>query len=96
MNYEQITGIIRAVLPAVLAYAVAKGWIAESSVGDIVAAAVAVGAAVWSVLTHTSARTVATVAAMDSTRVTSDGKTITLLKPELVEAARASATPPKN
>ena len=49
MNTDQITGIVRAVLPAMLAYAVAKGWITTSSVGDITAAAVAVAAAVWSV-----------------------------------------------
>ena len=49
MNTDQITGIVRAVLPAMLAYAVAKGWITTSSVGDITAAAVAVASAVWSV-----------------------------------------------
>ena len=48
MNSDQITGIIRAVAPAALAYAVGKGWITQSQVGDIVAGLVAIGSAAWS------------------------------------------------
>ena len=52
MDLNTINGIIRAVVPAALAYAVAKGWVTESSVGDITAAIVAIAAAVWSVKTN--------------------------------------------
>ncbi len=52
MNYEQITGILRAVVPAVLAYCVGKGWISQNDVGEISAAVVAVGAAAWSVINN--------------------------------------------
>jgi hypothetical protein len=52
MNYEQFTGILRALLPAAMAYAVGKGWIPAGSVADISAAVVAVAAAVWSVVSN--------------------------------------------
>jgi len=55
MNQDQITGILRAIIPALLAYVVGKGWIAESSIPDITAAVVAVVAAVWSVFNNTTA-----------------------------------------
>lgn len=47
-----INGVVRAVVPAALAYAVAKGWISSSSVADITAAFVAVAAAIWSILSN--------------------------------------------
>lgn len=52
MDINQINGVIRAILPAALAYAVGKGWITQSSVGDITAAITALGAAVWSVYSN--------------------------------------------
>lgn len=52
MNLNQVNGIVRAVVPAILAYAVGRGWIAETSVADISAAIVAVMAAVWSIKTN--------------------------------------------
>ena len=58
MNSDQVTGVVRAILPAVLAYAVAKGWITTSSVGDITAAAVAVASAVWSVQNNKTGKVV--------------------------------------
>ncbi len=47
-----VSGVLRAVLPAALAYAVGKGWITESSTADISAAVLAVGAAVWSIMSN--------------------------------------------
>ncbi len=47
-----INGVLRAIAPAALAYAVGKGWISESSTGDIMAAITAIGAAAWSVATN--------------------------------------------
>ena len=58
MNADQITGVVRAVVPAACAYAVGKGWITSSSVGDITAAAVAVAAAFWSVQNNKTGKVV--------------------------------------
>ena len=52
MDLNSITGILRAIVPAICAYAVAKGWIAAGAVGDISAAVIAIAAAVWSVKTN--------------------------------------------
>ncbi len=49
MNQDQLTGIIRAVVPPLVAYLVAKGYIPAGSADPLVAAAVAVAAAVWSI-----------------------------------------------
>lgn len=64
MNYDQMTGVIRSVVPPLLAYAVGKGWIAEGSVGDITTAIVAVGAAIWSVQNNKNTSKIASVAAL--------------------------------
>ena len=52
MDGNTINGILRAVIPAALAYAVGKGWITQSQVGDITAAIVTLVAAGWSVKTN--------------------------------------------
>lgn len=52
MDMNVVNGVIRAVVPAGLAYAVGKGWITQSSVGDIMAAVMAVVAAGWSVASN--------------------------------------------
>lgn len=59
MNGDQFTGVVRAVLPALLAYAVGKGWISTSSVADVTAAIVAVAAAVWSIWSNRSGKVIA-------------------------------------
>lgn len=57
MNANVITGVLRAVLPAALAYAVGKGWITSGETGDITTAIVTLAAAGWSVLTNTTTPT---------------------------------------
>lgn len=52
MDMNSISGVIRAIVPALLAYCVGKGWIAETSVADITAGAVAVASAVWSIVSN--------------------------------------------
>lgn len=52
MDMNSINGILRAVVPAVLAYAVGKGWIGASAVADITSAVVAVAAALWSIFSN--------------------------------------------
>ncbi len=55
MNYDQITGIIRSLVPAVLAFVAAKGWIPGDSIPLITTAVVAIAAAIWSVFNNTTA-----------------------------------------
>lgn len=52
MDINSVNGVVRAIVPAVLAYCVGKGWIAETTVVDITAAAVAVVAAIWSLVSN--------------------------------------------
>lgn len=56
MDLNTINGILRALVPAVLAYAVGKGWITQGSVGDIMAAVLAIASAAWSVKTNLPAK----------------------------------------
>lgn len=58
MNQDQVTGIVRALVPAILAYAVGKGWISNTTVGDITAIAVALAAAAWSVFNNKTGKTI--------------------------------------
>lgn len=48
MTQNQAMGILRAVVPAVFAYAVAKGWVSDSQVADYTAMAITIASAVWS------------------------------------------------
>ena len=52
MDLNSINGIVRAIVPALLAYAVGKGWIGAGAVADITAGVVAVVAAIWSVISN--------------------------------------------
>jgi hypothetical protein len=59
MNYDQLTGIARAVGPALIGWAAGKGWIPPGdATGDIAAAAIALGAAVWSYFNNKSGKTI--------------------------------------
>ena len=60
MNYDQVTGILRAVIPAAIAFAISKGWIADisSSTELITSAAVAIAAAVWSVMNNKTGKVI--------------------------------------
>ncbi len=49
MDINTINGVVRAVLPAILAYAVGKGWLTQSQVADVTAAIVTLIAAGWSI-----------------------------------------------
>lgn len=63
MNQDQVTGILRAIIPAIIAYVVAKGWISASSAADIGAGAITILAAIWSVWNNTTASKTASVVA---------------------------------
>ena len=64
MNYNQITGILRALVPAAVAYLVGKGYLTESSAASVIAAVIALLSAGWSVQTNSDASAIKTVAAM--------------------------------
>lgn len=50
MNGAEFGGVLRAVIPALLVWVAAKGWVPpEINLADLGAALVTVGAAVWSV-----------------------------------------------
>jgi hypothetical protein len=52
MDLNSINGILRAVVPSVLSYAVAKNWIPAGSVADVTAAIITVAAAAWSIYSN--------------------------------------------
>ncbi len=52
MDINTINGVLRAIVPAALAYAVGKGWISQSQVADITTAVLTLAAAAWSVKTN--------------------------------------------
>ena len=64
MNQDQVMGILRVVVPMVIAYCVAKGWVSTSQAADVGAAVITIGAAVWSGVAHTDSAKIAAVAAM--------------------------------
>lgn len=52
IDLNTINGVIRAVVPAIMAYVVGHGWIGQGAVSDITAAALALAAAGWSIHTN--------------------------------------------
>lgn len=52
MTQNQFMGILRAVVPALLAYAVGKHWITGTVADEAMAVIVALGAAGWSVASN--------------------------------------------
>jgi hypothetical protein len=52
MNQDQATGIVRAVVPPLVTYLAAKGIIPIGSADAILAAAVAIVAAGWSIINN--------------------------------------------
>ena len=49
-----INGILRAVVPAILAYAAGKGYITQGAAAEIGAAIITIAAGIWSVTSNTS------------------------------------------
>lgn len=58
MNQDQITGIIRAVVPPLVTYLVAKGIIPVGSADAVIAAAAAVAAAGWSFINNKTGKVI--------------------------------------
>lgn len=64
MNWEQLSSILRHVLTFGGGFVVAKGWISETLMLELVGAAVTVGGAIWAMFNKTSASIVAQAAAL--------------------------------
>jgi hypothetical protein len=64
MNWEQISSILRHILTFGGGFVVAKGWISETLMLEIVGAIVTVGGAVWAMFNKTSSSIVASAAAL--------------------------------
>lgn len=58
MNSDMIGGIIRALGPAIVAYLVGKGAIPAGDYGSVFAGLTALIAAVWSVKTNSTGKTI--------------------------------------
>jgi len=58
MGTDQFTGILRAVIPAVTAYVVGKGWIPADTASDVGAGIITILAAIWSWKSNTPGKTI--------------------------------------
>ena len=56
MDINTLNGILRAIIPAAIAYAVGKGWISQSASADVSTAVLAIAAAMWSVVSNRSGK----------------------------------------
>ncbi len=93
--FNQITGTLRALVPMLVTYFVARGYLPtelQGVAGELLLAAVGFSAAAWSWWSNRPAAQVAAVAALPGTTVSPTGKTILVLDPQLAEAAKSAAT----
>jgi hypothetical protein len=58
MNQDQLGGIVRAIVPPLVTWLVAKNVIPAGSADSIIAAAVAVAAAGWSVVSNKTGKVI--------------------------------------
>ena len=58
MNSDQLGGVVRAIVPPLVTYLVAKGIVPAGSSDAIIAAALALAAAGWSIVTNRSGKTI--------------------------------------
>jgi hypothetical protein len=91
--YELIAGPARAIVPAIVAWLVGRGYIPIGAAAEVVAAVLAVGAAAWSLYEKRPEAKIANVAAMAGTTVSRNGDIITIMEPALAKAAKEAATP---
>ena len=64
MNWEQISSILRHILTFGGGFVVAKGWISETLMLELVGVAVTAGGAIWAMFNKTSAAIVSSAAAL--------------------------------
>ena len=58
MNQDQLGGIVRAVIPPLVTYLVAKGIVPSGSADALISAAVALAAAAWSVINNKTGKVI--------------------------------------
>ena len=58
MNTDMIGGVIRAVLPPVIAYMIGRGVLPAGDYGSVVTGFVALVTAVWSIRTNTTGKVI--------------------------------------
>ena len=101
MNSNVVMGILRALVPGLVAYAAGRGWISESSAGEIGAAIITLGAAAWSASTNTQAAAIVTAAAIpDVTKIivkttSTDGVAAAAADPAQPKITTATPVPTK-
>lgn len=95
---DQINGPLRAIVPVLITYLVARGYLPEALSGPLTDLAIigvpTLAAAAWSWVSNRRSAKVASVAAMPGTYVSPDGNTIHIVEPGLITAARDAATTP--
>ena len=87
MNSNVVMGILRALVPGLVAYAAGRGWISAGEAGEISAAIITLGMAAWSASTNTDAAKIVSVTAMP-------GIAQILVKPSADDGAAAAANDP--
>jgi D-alanyl-D-alanine carboxypeptidase len=58
MNQDQIGGVVRAILPPLVTWLVAKNIVPAGSADAIISAAVAIAAAAWSVVSNKTGKVI--------------------------------------
>ena len=66
MSWDQVLGILRAVLAAVGGWAVGKGYIDDATATSLGGAVIVIASAVWSTLAHTQTAQIKSVNAADN------------------------------
>ncbi len=89
---DNIKGALRALVPAVVAYLVGRGYIPANVATEAGALILAAGAVGWSIFDKRRSAKVAAVAAMQGPTVSPDGRTITMVEAPLMTAAKEAAT----
>jgi hypothetical protein len=69
MTWDQIAGPLRAILPAALGFAIAKGWINAGMADWLTTSIVALGAAGWSIWSNRPAAVAASAQALPGVNV---------------------------
>ena len=69
MSWDQIAGPLRAILPALAAFAIGKGWLNAGSADWIISSILALGAAGWSIWSNRPAAIAASAQALPGVNV---------------------------
>jgi len=58
LNYDSITGMVRAIVPAIVAWLGARGVVEKPWLDILITVVVTAGACIWSIINNTSGKTV--------------------------------------